>query len=150
MFSSNAQKNNASRSSVIKENPQFNRTAHKEDSPHEKMSTQDLSFCLICKTTISFEERRLLIDIQYHYTLCLWRENKFEAICPRINEDDNARQYRCRLQGCSQRTMKYREFCIHEGIAHRRTQALLACDPRPGLQAVSACFALPMKKYIGQ
>ena len=121
------------RKSVIRENPQYYKN---------KTSTLDMAVCALCQSSISFDPRRFLQDVQYHYTLCLWREEKFQTILPPINNDENARQYRCGQQGCSGRIMKYKEYCFHEAIAHRRTQQLLANDSRPGVKEVAASLSL--------
>ena len=128
------------RRSIRRENPYHNKknVANKEDI-RENVSPQkriDSTLCLLCKSKINVEARRFLQDIQYHYTLCLFREGRFREIVPPMNDDENKRQYICLRQGCSMREMRYREYCIHEGIAHSATKKLMASDSRPGLKNI--------------
>jgi len=41
--------------------------------------------------------------------------------------------------------MKYREYCIHEGIAHCKTEQIMANDTRPGVKNILS-WLYPMKK----
>ena len=122
------------RRSARKENPYHNKKNQdkkedvKEATDGNAHKTIDLSSCILCNTKISTEERRFLQDVQYHYTLCFFRQGKFKEIVPPINNDETKRQYICSQQGCSMREMRYKEYCIHEGIAHRKTLTLLSRD----------------------
>ena len=119
-------------------NPFYQEEEEEDQNVQTKKETEkvSLSFCLLCKQAINYEERRFLKDVQYHYTLCLFRQGKFKEIVPPKNNDETKRQYICSQQGCSMREMRYKEYCVHEGIAHRKTQQLMARDPT--LEKVSA------------
>lgn len=113
--------------------------AEQEKQDDRKSTDFDLTKCLLCKAEIKFEERRFLLDVQYHYTVCLWNFGAFQYIVPQTDDDLNARLYFCAHQGCSMRKMKYKEYCVHEGISHRKTQLLLSSDSnRPELKKVAA------------
>ena len=141
------------RRSARRENPYHNKKDQdkKEDIKKAKddnaQKTIDMSLCLLCNSKINFEERRFLQDVQYHYTLCFIRQGQFKDIVPPINNDETKRQYICSQQGCSMREMRYKEYCVHEGIAHRKTQQLMASDSTPGLKEVSSRL-YPMKTNI--
>ena len=114
-----------------------------------EQKTVDPTFCLLCNSKINVEDRRFFRDIQYHYTICYFRHGQFREIIPPINSDENKRQYICSQQGCSMREMRYKEFCVHEGIAHRKTQQLMARDSRPGLKNILSQL-YPVKKDIAE
>ena len=95
-----------------------------------------LSFCLLCQVKIPFEVSRRRQDIQYHYTVCLIEQGRFKEFLPEHNNSDqNQRAYTCPRAGCSRRLMKIKEYCVHIGIAHRKTLTLMGRDPT--LQNVS-------------
>ena len=130
------------RRSGRRENPYHNKKNEtkkddiKEVENDKAPRTVDLSLCLLCNSKIHSEERRFLKDVQYHYTLCYFRQGQFREIVPPINNDENKRQYICSRQGCSMREMRYREYCVHEGIAHRKTQQLMVSDQTPGIKDI--------------
>ena len=139
------------RRSAKRENPYHNKKndAKKDDikevQDDNAPRTVDLSLCVLCNSKIHSEERRFLKDVQYHYTLCYFRQGQFREIVPPINNDENKRQYICSRQGCSMREMRYREYCVHEGIAHRKTQQLMACDQTPRMKDILSRL-YPMKE----
>ena len=143
------------RRSARRENPYHNKKEQdkKEDAKEadggnaNAQKTIDLSSCLVCKAKIQFEERRYLQDVQYHYTLCFIRQGQFKEIVPPINNDETKRQYICSQQGCSMREMRYKEYCVHEGISHRKTQELMARDSTPGMKEILSRL-YPMKKNV--
>merc|ERR1719500_462460 len=95
---------------------------------------------LSLQVEINVEERRFQNDVQYHYTLCFFREGQFREIVPPMNDDENKRQYICPRQGCSMREMRYKEYCVHVGIAHSATKKLMASDSRPELKNILSCL----------
>ena len=102
----------------------------------------DLTLCVLCHSKIQVDERRFLKDIIVHYTQDYIRLGAFP---PPISNDENWRQYTCPREGCSVREMKYREYCIHEGIAHCKTEQIMANDTRPGVKNILS-WLYPMKK----
>ena len=75
------------------ENPYHNKknVVKKEDINEDEIQqkTIDPTICLLCKSKINVEERRFQNDIQYHYTLCFFREGQFREIVPPMNDDEN-------------------------------------------------------------
>ena len=136
------------RCSVIKRNPQYGR--QKESQPPAPTlttpSSQEVdilvigSLCLLCNSSINLHAKRFLQDVQYHYTLCFFRQGLLQEIVPPINNDERKRQYLCSHQGCTKREMRYKEYCVHEGISHRKTQQLMARTP--GFENVLSCLCL--------
>ena len=137
---------------INKRNPQYGR--QKESQPpaptQDKKSTlsQEVdilvigSLCLLCNSSINLQHaKRFLQDIQYHYTLCFFKQGLLQEIVPPINNDERKRQYLCSHQGCTKREMRYKEYCVHEGISHRKTQQLMARTP--GFENVLSCLYPP-------
>lgn len=89
--------------------------------------------CLICKDKIRFEEERKINDIKIHYALCYFNQGEFKTLFPPGQDDDI---FLCQRQLCTRRKMNYKQYVLHEAVAHKATQKLMNKDNREGIRVV--------------